>query len=238
MNVYVKLCYTAIMIKEDLQKLLYNVKKEIPDEALQAIDANLDDIEDLEELLVQYQDVLLQPEFTKKYNVGDYVNALIFVAKMEQYDGNATRAYGDTFRYRDFVRNNVTEDGKYNENVISAASRYRKNPLVLAITKLSDAPLNLLFQGYRYRAINALVIEMNNAKLARDRINAADRLLVHLTPLVKDEKTNTTSDNVVTQFEEALLGMVKKQQELLGSGEKLEKIANVGSYIEAEVVNE
>lgn len=224
------------MNKEELAKTLYNVRKDIPDEAIDAINSNIGEIEGLDVLLARYQDIMLQPEFVKGYNVTDYVNALVFCAKLDEYEGNATRAYGDTFRYREFVRNNLKEDGGYNDVVVSAASRYKKNPLVLAIMKASDAPLHLLFQGYRYKAIESLVTEMKTARLPKDRINAADKLLVHLTPLVKDDKINTSNDNVVNQFEEALLGMVKKQQELLKAGESLDKVANIGGYIEAEVV--
>lgn len=183
---------------------------------------------------ITYQDALLN----ERVSLEDYVNAIRFCSFLESYEGNATKAYIKTFRHREFVKSRV-KSGDLSQ-IQASASRYRKNPLVVNILTQAEVPLYLMFQGYRYQAINKLVQEMNEAKLSKDRINAADRLLVHLKPpenLKLEVNVGIKKDNIVNEYESMLENMVKEQRKLLLSGESVLKVANARSnYIDAEVV--
>ena len=120
----------------------------------------------------------------------------------------------------------------------SAASRYRKSPTVIKILAQSEVPLYLMFQGYRYKAVEVLADRMMNAKYDRDKINAADKLLLHLKPPeeVKIELgLDTKVNDIVTQYREAIMGMVKSQKDLIAKGGDVKAIANA-PVIEAEIV--
>lgn len=190
--------------------------------------------------LVTYQKALMG----ENVSLIDYVNAIRFCGFMEVHEGNAVKAYIDTFKDRDFVKDKLDCHRSSREWKIlyGAATRYRKLPLVVNILTQAEVPLYLMFQGYRYRAVSVLVEEMENAKYSRDKINAADKLLTHLKPPenVKIElDVGISRDNIVNQYEEMLKGMVEKQRELLKAGEEVESIANSkANYLDAVVISE
>lgn len=132
--------------------------------------------------MITYQNVLQG----KNVTFDDYLNAIRFCAFLETCNGNATEAYMKAFVHRDIVKNAMGKDYDSPEYqcVASAASRYRKSSTVIKIIAESEVPLYLLFQGYRYKAVQVLADKMMTAKLDRDKINAADKLLFHLKPLV------------------------------------------------------
>ena len=174
--------------------------------------------------------------------LAEYVNAIKFCGLLEMYEGNATQAYIECFRDRDFVKERRDCDTKSIEykTLVSAANRYRKNTVVVNILQQAEIPLYLMFQGYRYKAVSVLVREMEEARLSKDRIAAADRLLTHLKPPenVKIElDVGIKPDNIVNQYEAMLKGMVEKQKELLVAGEKVENVANAKeNYLDAQII--
>jgi len=112
--------------------------------------------------------------------IKDYINAIKFCAYLISMEDNYTEAYKKTFFYRDFVKNRMfvsTDSAEYKE-LSSAASRYRRNKLVVDILTYSQVPLDILFSGARYKAIGVLADEMENADYSKDRIAAAKELLL------------------------------------------------------------
>lgn len=190
--------------------------------------------------MVTYQSALNN----ERTSLVDYLNAVRFCSYLEVYEGNATKAYADAFKDRDFVKNRVDKEHTTKEykELSFAASRYRKNPIVVNILTQAEVPLYLMFQGYRYKAVARLVKEMESANLAKDRINAADRLLTHLKPpenLKIELDVGLKKDSVVDEYENMLANMVAKQKELLASGERLDKVANAkNEYVDVEISNE
>lgn len=188
--------------------------------------------------LITYQSALMGENVT----LAEYVNAIKFCGLLEMYEGNATQAYIECFRDRDFVKDRRDCDTKSIEykTLVSAANRYRKNTVVVNILQQAEIPLYLMFQGYRYKAVSVLVREMEEARLSKDRIAAADRLLTHLKPPenVKIElDVGIKPDNIVNQYEAMLKGMVEKQKELLVAGEKVENVANAKeNYLDAQII--
>jgi hypothetical protein len=138
-------------------------------------------------------------------------------------DDNYTEAYKKTFFDREFVKERLTEPtgtAKYKE-LTSAASRYRKSKLVVDILTLSQVPLDLMFTGYRYKAIGILADVMENARYDRDRINAAKELLAATkgSENMKIElDVGVRENSAVQQLQEQLAVMAGKQKMLLESG--------------------
>lgn len=188
--------------------------------------------------LITYQSVL---ESNSTYGISDYIKAVRFVAFLESNEGNATDAYIKAFSYTDFVKSRIgfPADSPEMTNISSAASRYRKSKLVVAIMSQAEVPLYIMFQGYRYKAISRLAKEMEEANYPRDRINAADKLLTHLKPpegLKIEVDVNTAKEDVIDTYEEAMKNMVKKQRELMIAGGDVKEITNV-KILDAEIVN-
>ena len=157
----------------------------------------------------------------------DYINAVRFCSYLEVYKGNAIEAYIEAFRYKEFVdkKRNAPRD----ISLVNAASRYRKHPLVKKILAQSEIPLYIMFQGYRYAAVEKLVEEMNNAKLSRDRINAADKLLLHLkAPEGIEVNVNVKKDSetIIDTYQEAIMNMIQKQKALIQNGGNMHDIVN------------
>lgn len=222
-----------------------NKQKIIPtDEAINLINASINDPSfdgfKFIDTMITYQSALEN----ERVNLEDYVNAIRFTSYLEVYEGNATKAYIDAFKHRDFVKDRLNSDTNSIEykQLASAATRYRKNPLVINILSQAEVPLYLMFQGYRYKAVSVLVKEMNEAKLSKDRINAADRLLVHLKPpenLKIELDVGVKKDEIVSECENLIASMVAKQKELLSVGEETSIVANAKhSYIDGEIVDE
>lgn len=227
--------------KEELTSLLdkTNRKVAITDEAISLISEAMNEPEfdgfKFVETLATYQTAL---DGTRGSLV-DFINAVKFTSFLESYEGNLVQAYIKTFIHREFVqeRMNAPTSSKEYKELSYSASRYRKSPLVVNILTQAEIPLYLLFQGYRYKAVNRLVYEMENAPLARDRINASDKLLTHIKPpenlqLEVNVKTNET--NIVDKYEEAMRRKIEMQKQALAMGGSIEDIINVKVIEEEE----
>ena len=91
-----------------------------------------------------------------------------------------------------------------------------------------------MFAGYGYQAIEVLHKEMKEASLAKDRIQAADRLLAHIEPKLEQMNNiqvnvNTgESKSIVDSYKEALLDFTKQQLDLIKQDkENVKQIINV-----------
>lgn len=214
----------------------------VTDEMVRVINETMQDPEfdgfRFQDTLITYQDAL----FNRKINLMDYINAVKFCSFLESNGGNATLAYIRTFNTRDFVKKGVeagTDSEEY-KAITSAATRYRKNPTVVDILMQANVPLYFMFSSYKYKAIESLHNDMLTAKSPRDRINAADKLLLHLKEpegLKIEMNIKTSKDTVVDQYEEMLRNMASKQKELIANGMDTAMVANVkDSFIEGEIV--
>lgn len=162
-----------------VQKNFPTRKNAITDEIVEILNKAQEEPEFQGESLLQtaitYEAVMTR----NKVGMKDYLNAIRFCSYLISLDDNYTEAYKKTFFDRKFVRDRMDEpttSPKYNE-LTSAASRYRRSRLVVDILTMSQVPLDLLFTGYRYKAIGVLADEMVNAAYSKDRINAAKELL-------------------------------------------------------------
>lgn len=155
--------------------------------------------------------------------IKDYLNAIRFCAYLTTLDDNYTEAYKKTFRDRAFVleRLKAPSDSVEYKELTKAASRYRSSKTVVDILTYSQVPLDIMFTGHRYKALEVLADEMTSAKFAKDRIMAAKELLaatkgadnVKLT-LDVGVGENTALDQLNTQ----LAAIAAKQKTLLEAG--------------------
>lgn len=174
--------------------------------------------ETLFQTLITYEAVMVK----HKASIKDYISAIRFCAYLIAQDDNYTEAYKRTFADRDFVKERVghpTNSNAYNE-LTSAASRYRKSKIVTDILTISQVPLDLMFAGSRYRAIGVLADLMENAKLDRDKVAAADKLLMHTASKdIKIELDVGIKESSATQnLMEQLAIMAAKQKTMLEAG--------------------
>jgi hypothetical protein len=207
----------------DLKKHFPSRKNAITDEVVELInEAQSDPLFEGESLLssaITYESVMVK----HRAGMHDYIRALKFCAALVAMEDNYTEAYKRTFWDRDFVQsrlNEPTDSNRYRE-LTSAASRYRKSPLVVSILTVSQVPLDLLFMGARYKAVGVLADLMTSAKYDRDKIAAAKELLA-ATKGPENMKieldVGVRENSAVQQLTEQLAFMAAKQKMLLEAG--------------------
>ena len=183
--------------------------------------------------MISYKDVM----YNNSGSMTDYVNAIKFCSYLEVCDDNYTQAYIRTFSYRDAVKSRMhmpTSSKEYKE-LTSMASQYRRTPMVISILTISDAPLRLLTRGLQFKALKVLADEMITAYHSKDRITAADKLLVH--SRAQEEKTGKVEINIGMGAEatkqhnsilEQLQETAKLQKALLEQGLDISQVQKLG----------
>lgn len=228
--------------KEDLQNAIPDRKNAITDELVDLINQIQTEPEFQGETMVQtmitYQNALKGARVSMRA----YVNAIRFCAYLVSMDDNYTEAYKRTFYDTDFVKvraNVSTSDPRYAE-LTSAASRYRRSKLVVDILTLSQVPLDMLFAGYRYKAMAVLAETMVTAKLDRDRIQAA-RSVLEMTKsdtIKVDLDVGVKESSAVASLKTQLAEMAAQQVALLNSGTtSLKELGGLRPVEDAEIVN-
>ena len=168
-----------LITKEDVQRGLPSRKNAVTDEIVEILNQSVNEPEFQGESLLQtaitYENIMTK----NRAGIREYVDAIRFCAYLISMEDNYTEAYKRTCRYRDFVkeRMDVKPDSVKYKELSSAASRYRRSKLVIDILTFSQVPLDIMFSGYRYKAIGVLANEMETAQYSRDRIAAAKELL-------------------------------------------------------------
>lgn len=205
---------------DDLKRALPTRKNSVTTEIVDYINSSLNEPEFQGESLLQtattYEKVLAGKSTTGLF---EYLRALKFCAYMVSLDDNYTEAYIKTFSDREFVQSRMgvaTESSKYRE-LTSAASRYRRSRLVVDILTHSQVPLDMLFTGKRYEACMVLADRMVNAKLDKDKINAAKELLAATKGAenIKIDLGVTSQENSATQNLMDQIAVIAARQEMM-----------------------
>lgn len=170
---------TQLVTIEELKSALPSKKAVITQEAVDIINASRNDPEFQGESLLKTASIYESVLQKARASLPDYLNAIRFCAYMMSNNSNYTEAYKKVFSHREFVKNrvNANKSSPLYSELTSAASRYRRTKLVTDILTVSQVPLDLMFTGQRYKALGVLAELSENAKLDRDRINAAKELL-------------------------------------------------------------
>ena len=232
---------------EEMKRLMPNKKNSITQEAVDIINNSVSDPEFQGESLLQTAGIYESVLKGARASIPEYLNAIRFCSYTISHDSTYTEAYKRVFLDRDFVKARLhlpTDDPKYAE-LTSAASRYRRSKLVVDILTASQVPLDLIFSGYRYKAIGVLADVMENGRYDRDRVSAAKELLAATKgpEHVKIElDVGVKEDSAVQQLNDQLAEIAQRQKLLLDSGHST--VSELGSmtvtqkdYIEGELVN-
>jgi len=189
--------------------------------------------------LYSYQNVM----YKNSANIDQYIDAIRFAAYLESGDSSID-AYKKTFSRREFVQNrmNVSTDSSEYRELASAATRFKKSPMVVDIMAQADVPLYLMFQGTRYEAVNVLAKEMVDARHAKDRISAAKAILEQVKPpenLKIEMDIGVKENNAIQDLNDQLAKLASSQLVHLESGstdlDQLGAMKPNSDVIEAEI---
>ena len=233
---------------DGLKEALPNRKAVITQEAVDIINDSVNEPEFQGEALLKtaitYESVLKR----NKASIPEYLSAIRFCAYISTENSTFIEAYSKVFHDREFVKERVgqpTKSTKYIE-LSSAASRYRKSKLVVDILTVSQVPLDLMFSGYRYKAIGVLADVMENGRYDRDRVSAAKELLAATKgpENIKIElDVGVKESSAVQQMNDQLAQMAARQTAMLESGAS--SLKDFGSmkvveeeFVDAEYTNE
>jgi len=220
---------------EELQRLLPSKKSLITDEIAEIINKSQNEPEFQGESLLQtaitYESVLKNA----RVGIKEYLNAIRFCAYLMSMEDNYTEAYKRTFWDRPFVqeRLNLATDSQQYKELTSAASRYRRSKLVTDILTLSQVPLDILFAGYRHKAVGVLADLMMTAKYDRDKINAARELLANTKPpesskIELELGPNKAAMDMQQQLNKQLGEIAMNQKQMLEQGMTLKDVQKTG----------
>lgn len=160
-----------------------------------------------------------------KFKTEDYLNAVAYVSyKLMGYSN--TDAYFKTFPQRHAA---LVAKGTSSKDISAYVSAYNKGKLVNLIFEQTLVPTWVLNQDLHQRALNVQADLMVNANSELVRSNAANSILTHLAkpkevgPLINLDMRETSGMN---ELKGMLVGLAKKQQELIQAGVPTKDIAD------------
>lgn len=185
---------------------------------------------------VEYKELIREKEFNSFKSFMIAIKYITYIA-----NGNSIMdAYCKSHTHNATVRNYMlTKSVEEREEIANKAAKYARTKGVLKLTQAMDYPLHLLFQGYRYQAVEQLRKEMKSANKAQDRIMAADKLLTHLDPMKNQTMVNVslsdkTTKSLIDSYKEALEMFAEGKKDLVQKGAKLEEVINIEVIKEEE----
>lgn len=199
--------------------------------------------------LLEYKNLL---EFSKNKSISDLLIALKYVSYIHAGDtiiDSYCKAHSRDKLIQDYMEQKLihygSEKTKQLEEIIKReAITYSKSQFIIKVTNALDFPLHLLYNGYRYQAIEILRKNMLNAPKAQDQINAADKLLSHLNPNINQPNVNIhlgeSTKSIIDTYQEALAMLATKKLEMIDKGENLKDVANLNIHenvIDGEIEN-
>lgn len=211
----------CVLSKKYLSNLFPDI--EISDKDMETIrlifqDEDKESVREFISQIIEYRE-LLGSEHCK--SIQHFFTAMKFVSYMNMgYD--IFDSYIKSHSYSKTVQNYLGDkhNKQLEESIKSVSKLFSKSKLVLLIQQASDTPFHLLFAGYRLQAIDRLRKEMNSASLSKDRIQASNVLLTHLSPQLQQQNININlgSNNKINIIDEYLQGLdviAHKQLEII-----------------------
>lgn len=212
-----------VVTVDSLKELFPAKKNTITEETVDLINKANNDPEfdgvSLVSSLVSLQNVM----YKNSCSLDEYIRAVKFCAYLESENDSYIEAYKKTFYDREFVKNrmNLSPDSIQYKELASAASRYRRSAVVISVLTAADVPLYLMFQGYRYKAVQVLADRMENSKYDKDKISAAKALLENVKPpdnVKIDMEIGTSSNRAIEDLNDQLSEIASKQLKYLDRG--------------------
>ncbi len=169
-----------------------------------------------------------------KFKTEDYLHAVAYVS-FKLMGLTNREAYERTFPDR---MNALVQRGESSKNIAAYVTAYSKGKLVNLILEQTIVPTWVLNQDIWQKAINVQADLMLTATSEKVRTEAANSILTHLKkPEVKEFQISVEQkeNSGMAELKEALLGMAKKQTELLQGGMSTRDMAAI-PLIEGECV--
>lgn len=127
------------------------------------------------------------------------------------------------------------------KRIMMAVAAYMNSKLLLKMAKALDAPIQINYQGYKHQMIEVLRDIAVNGKSQRERVNAADKLLIHLNPnqLASLNLVNINLDgiqgsnkSIIDSYREGIEALAKEKLKLIKQG------VDSNDVINAEILSE
>jgi len=223
----------AIGVEVIRKALPKKVQKNFTDEMAARLIGVVSDADERERYLsnvITYAGVLRNNSF----KLEEYFAAVRYVGFKMQGETNQM-SYLKTFPNR-YQR--LLNLGKTDSDIAGYVSCYQRTMLVSKILEQGIIPLYVSHQDLAFEALTTLVNTMKDTKSDRVRIDAADRILLHLKiPEVAKVQmdVNVKPDDSISELRQATLALVKQQEEMLLSGQmNAKQIAHSSIVIDGE----
>lgn len=182
-------------------------------------------------LCLEHKYILTDPDCP---DIISYIEALKYISYLNvgnSFDEAYVKAKSRDKEIQELALNRTKEN---KDKLTHLAMMFSKSKLVIKLQKALDYPLHYIFGAYRYQAIEVLRNEMYSSHLSKDRIQAADRLLQHLSPIMEQANNiqininNNADKNIVDAYQEALDKIVQqKSKAIIECKDSVEDILNV-----------
>lgn len=217
-------------IPKDYLENMFNVQvsKEEADELNEIMKFNnTDRYQEFIGLALENKSILNDPDCP---DLISYIEALKYISYL-----NIGKKFDEAYvlaksRDKEVITMQMSNLPSHKDELKHRANMYSHSRLVLKLQKLLDIPYNLALNGYKFQAYETLYKEMRESSLSKDRIQAADRLLTHLTPVLEQQNNiqinvNTgETKSIVDKYKEALEQLTKTQLDVIKSNKEVDTI--------------
>lgn len=240
------------IVKNQVDEEIKPIRRQLDKKELQSISDNVtvtdSEVNKVNELLKDESDESLELIFSHLVefrhligtdyckNISQFIIALKYVSYLSS-GCTIVDSYCKSHSFSNVVQEytlhqQLRNDNPYKEEIERSANLYAKSKLVVNLLKASDYPLHLIYSGYRAKALETLYRQMNNAPLAKDKIEAAKGILSHTTTTV-DQSTNINLTNNVKvetateTYKKALEFFAEQANKMIANGLDTREIINL-----------
>lgn len=179
-------------------------------------------------------------QFRKYYNretetVLNFLRACKMVLNI-QAGMDRFESYCDVFWDKDSIKEyQESKTEKKKKKIMMGVAAYMNSSLIIRLAKAMDAPIQINYQGYKHQMIEVLRDIAVHGTSQRERVNAADKLLIHLNPNeltslnlvnVNVDGVQGTGKTIIDSYKEAIQSLAKEKLKLMKEGYDSSEIIN------------
>lgn len=145
-------------------------------------------------------------------------------------------SYCDVFWDKDSIKEyQESKTEKKKKKIMMGVAAYMNSSLIIRLAKAMDAPIQINYQGYKHQMIEVLRDIAVHGTSQRERVNAADKLLIHLNPNeltslnlvnVNVDGVQGTGKTIIDSYKEAIQSLAKEKLKLMKEGYDSSEIIN------------
>jgi len=232
---------TALTVEQFKQVLPPKMKKSISQELVDQINNTMEHPETMalmRENMLSFTSVMNDGRF----KIQQYIAAVKYCSFKFMGDTNLmayTRAFPEKIAQ-------FTADGVSNKDISSYVNAYKNSKLVMLIMEQSMVPCYVANNHMFQDALNTQHLLMHDPTVSpKVRSDAANSILTHLKPPENKKieiDIGVNQGSIIEDYQQAMVRMVEKQQELIAAGGDLLQITNASikktdsDIVEAEIV--